>query len=191
VGRLAPRASVTLGRIQAISAGKGPFNNCQKAMLSLDRDCSYENSNSHSLTATPTCQFQNSILPYSPRLTPAQPIYRSQRISPHQNYGACTTPHTPRTPPYPHPPNPNPLTSYSPRFTPAQPTNRSQRISPHHNYGTCTTPHTPRTPTYPQPPQPNLQSPAPHAPHAPHPIHTHPTPTHRARPLTHPTHPSE
>jgi len=33
VGRLAPRASVTLGCIQAISAGKGPLNNCQKAMV--------------------------------------------------------------------------------------------------------------------------------------------------------------
>jgi len=122
VGRLAPRASVTLGRIQAISAGKGPLNNCQKDMLSLEKDCSYENSNSHSLTAFPTCQFQNSILPYSPRFTPSQPAYRSQRISPRHIYGACATPHTPLTPPYARPRHPNPPTSNSSRVTPAQPT---------------------------------------------------------------------
>jgi len=183
VGRLAPRASVTLGRIQAISAGEGPLNNCQKAMLSLEEDCSCENSTSHSLTAPPTCQFQNSILPYSPRFTPTQPTSRSQRISTHHIYGACTTPHTPLTPPYAHPPHPNPPTSYSPRVTPAQPTYRSQRISPHHIYGACTTPHTPPTPPYPQLPHPNLPRPAPYAPHAPHPTHTHP-------PLTNPTHPT-
>jgi len=52
-------------------------------MLSLEKDSSYENSNSHSLTAPPTFQFQISI--YSPRVTPAQPTYRSQRISPHHS----------------------------------------------------------------------------------------------------------
>jgi len=191
VGRLASHASVTFGRIQAISAGKGPLNICQKAMLSLEKECSYENSDSHSLTAPRTCQFRDNIQQYSPRFTPTHPKYLSQRISPHHNYGACTNPHTPRTPPYPHPPHPSPPTSYSPRLTPAQPTHRSQRISPHQNCGACTTPHTPRTPRYPQPPHPSLQIPAPHAPHAPHPIHAHPTPTHRATPLMHPTHPSE
>jgi len=70
VGRLAPRASMT-----RITAGKGPLNTCQKAVLSLEKDCSYENSNSHSLTAPPTCQCQNSTLPYSPRFTPTQPTY--------------------------------------------------------------------------------------------------------------------
>ena len=107
MGRLAPPASVTLGRIQEISAGNGPRNKCQKAMLSMEAECSYENSNSHSLTAPPACQFQNNILSYSPRFTPTQPTYRSQRISPHHIYGACTTPHTPPTPPYPQPPYPN------------------------------------------------------------------------------------
>jgi len=182
---------VTFCRIQAISTGKGPLNNCEKALLSLEKKCSYENSDSHSLSSHPTCQFRDNIQQYSPHFTATQPTYLSQRISPHHNFGACTTPHTPRTPPYPHLPHPNPPTSYSPRVTPAQPTYRSQRISPHHIYGACTTPHTPRTPPYPQAPHPNLQSPAPHAPHAPHPIHTHPTPTHRGPPLTHPTHPSE
>jgi len=76
VGRLAPCASVT-----RIKAGKGPLNNCQKAMLSLEKDCSYENSNSRSLTALPTCQFQNSTLPYSPRFTPTQPTYGRSVIS--------------------------------------------------------------------------------------------------------------
>ena len=75
MGRLAPRASVTLGRIQAISAGKSPLFNCHKAMISLEKDCSYENSNSHSLTAPPTSQFQYSILSYSPRFPPTQPTY--------------------------------------------------------------------------------------------------------------------
>jgi len=159
VGRLAHRASVTLGRIQAISAGKGPLNNCQKAMLSLEQDCSYEYSNPHSLTAPPTCQFQHSILPYSPRFTPTQPTCRSQRISLHHIYGACTTPHTPSTPPCARPPHPNPPTWYSPRFTPAQRPYRSQRISSHHIYGACA----------PQPPHPSH-----------HPTHnpsTPPTPT--------------
>ena len=68
MGRLAPRASET-----RITAGKGPLNNCQKAMLSLEKDCSYENSNSRSLTAPPTRQFRNKTLPYSPRFTPTQP----------------------------------------------------------------------------------------------------------------------
>jgi len=90
VGRLAPRASVT-----RITEGKGPLNNSQKAMLSLEKDYSYENSNSRSLTAPPTCQFHNSTLPYSPRFTPAQPTYRSQRISPHHIYGTGTFPYTP------------------------------------------------------------------------------------------------
>jgi len=155
VGRLAPRASVTFGRIQAFSAGKGALNNCQKAMLSFEKNCSYENFDSHSLTAPPTCQFQDRIQQYSPHFTPTQPTYLSQRISPLHNDGACTTPRTPRTPPYPHAPHPDPPTSYSPRFTPAQPTYRSQSISPHHKDGACTTPHTPRTPPYPHPPHPN------------------------------------
>ena len=189
--RLAPRPSVTFGRIQAISAGKGPLNNRQKAMSSLEKDCSYENSDSLSLTAPPRCQFRDSIQHYSPRFTPIRPTYLSERISPHHNDGACTTPHTSRTPPYPSPPHPNPRTSYSPRFNPAQPTYRSKRSSTHDNCGACTTPQTPRTPLSPQPPHPNLPRPAPRAPHAPHPIHTNPTPTHRAPPLTHPTHPSE
>ena len=166
MSRPAPRASVTFGRIQAISAGNSALNTCQKAMLSVEKDCSYENSNSHSLTAPPACQFQNSVLPYSSRFTPTQLTYRSQRISPHHNYGACTTQHTPPTPLYAHPPHPNPPTSYSPRFTAAQRTYRSQRISPHLIYGAYT----------------------PHPPHPPHPTHNHPTPIYRAPPLTHPTH---
>ena len=107
MGRVVPRVSVPLGRIQAISEEKGPLSNCQKAMLSLEKECSYENTNSHSLTAPPTCQFQNSIVPYSPRFTPTQPTYRSQRISLHHNYGACTTPHSAPTRPYPQPPHPS------------------------------------------------------------------------------------
>jgi len=155
VGRLAPRASVTIGRIQAISEGTGLFSNCRKALLSLEDVCSYENSNSHSLTAPLTYQFRDSILPHSPHFTQAQPTYRSQRISPHQNCGACTAPHTPPTSPYLHQPHPNPPTAYSPCSIAAQPTYRSQHVSPHHNYHTCNTPHpahsTLPTPIPPQP----------------------------------------
>jgi len=61
--------------VTRITAGKGAPNNCQKAMLSLENVCSYENTNLHSLTVPPRCQFRNSTLPYSPRFTSTQPTY--------------------------------------------------------------------------------------------------------------------
>jgi len=44
VGRQALYAFVSLGRIQAISAGKRPVNTCQKALLLLESDYFYESS---------------------------------------------------------------------------------------------------------------------------------------------------
>jgi len=170
VGRLAPRASVTLGRIQAISAGKGPLNNCQKAMLSSKEDCSRENSNSHSLTAPPTCQFQNSVLPYSPRFTPTHPTYRSQASHPIIST-APTPPHTPHPPHPTHPTHPHPTPTHRPRTLPASPQPSAPiGASASHptTYGACTL----------------------HPPHPPHPTHNHPTATYRAPPLTQPTHPT-
>jgi len=194
VGRLAPRASVTIGRIQAISEGTGPFNICRKAMTSLEDVCSYEKSNSHSLTAPLSCQFRDSILPYSPHFTPAQPTYRSQRISRHQNCGACTAPHTPPTSPYPHQPHPNPPTAYSPRSIAAQPTCRSHQVSPHHIYHTCTTPQsTHSTLPTPIPPQPTHRVHFPfHHSRARLSVPAHLTPPHLPllQHLTHPTHPT-
>jgi len=182
VGRLAPRASVTFGCIPAISAGDGPLNNCQKAMISLEKDCSYENSISHSLTAPPTCRFQNSILPYSPRFTQTQPTYRSQRISTDNIYGACTTPHTPLTPPFAHPPPPQPTNlvlsqrhpspahvSVPAYLTPPYLRRLHHPTHPTHPTQPTTTPHQPTAPLPSGTPctPPHVHPTSPHAPHAP------------------------
>ena len=80
LGRLALCAFVSLGRTQAISAGKGPLNTYQKALLFLERGYYYESSTYHSLIAPPTCVFQNSTLPYFPRFTPAPRTYRCEEF---------------------------------------------------------------------------------------------------------------
>jgi len=156
VGRLAPRASVT-----RITAGKGQLNNCQKAMLSLQKECSYENSNSHSLTAPPTCQFQNSTLPYSPRFTPTQPTYarsvRSWRDPSQANRCLSQS-------------NAEKCLFVRPGLSTFW---RNDNIGPSASHPTISTATAP-----------------PRTPRPPHPTHTHPTPTYRAPPLTHLTHPT-
>ena len=155
VGRLAPRAFVTLGRIQAISADKGPLNNCQKAMLSLEKDCCYENSNSHSLTAL---HANSKTVSYRTLQASPQP---SPPIGPSASHPTITTePAPPRTPHAPHPTHTYPTPTHPPRTLPASP-QPSPPIGPSTSHPTITT--EPALPGTPRPP---------------HPTHTHPTPTH-------------
>jgi len=197
VGRLAPRASVI-----RITARKGPLNTCQKATLSLEKDCSYENSNSHSLTAAPTFQFQNSTLPYPPRFTPTQPTYgrsvnscrdpsKANRCLSQSNAEKCLF-DRPGLSTFWRNDNIGPSASH-PTITTAPAPPRTPRTShPAHTHPTPS--HPPRTlPASPQPSPPIGPSashptistaPAPpHTPHTPHPTHTHPTPTHPPRTL--------
>jgi len=123
-------------------------------MLSLEKDCSHENSNSLSLTAPPTCQFQNSTLPYSPRFTPTQPTYgrsvRSWRDPSQANRCLSLS-------------NAEKCLFVRPGLSTFW---RNDNIGPNASHPTITSaPAPPRTPR------------------PPHPTHTHPTPTHPPRTL--------
>ena len=170
----------------------------RKLCYHWEKDCSYENSNSRSLTAPPTCQFQNSTLPYSSRFTPTQPTYgrsvNSWRDPSQAN--CCLSQSNAEKCLFVRPglstlwrnDNIGPRASH-PTITTAPAPPRTPR--PPHLTHTHTTPtHPPRTlPASPQP-SPPIRPSAFHptistAPaHPTHPTHTHP-------PLTHPTHPSE